>query len=322
MQADKDPRHSLDTKGIIFAVSGGFLSAVLALSLATGSALALLLAYLAPFPLFLVGLSKGQKATTLCVSAAVFFTGLMGGVLSAVVFAFMTGIPCAILILLALRHRMSHDRVEWFSAGTLLAILPIYGSLLFIIGYMVFGTGGQPLEMVIQDFFSQVINSLAATLPSEAKTALITQISGIFVAMILISWSFMTLVNAIMAQAVLTKAQTALRPTPRYSQLRLPDVASWAFVAVAIVTVISDGTTAFIARNLSLALCLPFLFLGLSVVHQAVRLTRFSGALLSGLYLLLLLSLWVAVPLIGLGLIEQWIGVRKYLAAKHPHSGE
>jgi len=87
-------------------------------------------------------------------------------------------------------------------------------------------------------------------------------------------------------------------------------------------TVLGDGTLGFIAQNLTVVLCLPFLLLGLSLVHQAVRLTRFAGALLSGLYLLLLLSLWVAVPLIGLGLIEQWIGVRHRIAALHPHSGE
>jgi hypothetical protein len=58
-------------------------------------------------------------------------------------------------------------------------------------------------------------------------------------------------------------------------------------------------------------MAIPFLALGLTVVHQLVRLTRFAGALLSAFYLLLLLSIWVAIPVIGLGLIEQWIGLRK-----------
>jgi uncharacterized protein YybS (DUF2232 family) len=143
-----------------------------------------------------------------------------------------------------------------------------------------------------------------------------------FPAMILISWLLMTSINAVLAQGVLSRSGKALRPSPKYGLITLPDFASWAFIACAAATVLSDGDVAYIARNLTVVTALPFLALGLTVVHKAVRLTRFSGALLAAFYLLLLLSVWVALPVIGLGLIEQWVGLRNRMPSQPPETGD
>lgn len=61
MQLGEDEKLPLTSKVVFFAIGAGALSAVLAMSLVTGSGLALILAYLAPFPLFVVGLGNGGK---------------------------------------------------------------------------------------------------------------------------------------------------------------------------------------------------------------------------------------------------------------------
>jgi len=318
MQLGEDPKMPLTAKAIFFAIGGGALSALLALSLVTGSGMALFLAYLAPFPLFLVGLGNGGKPAAIAAFSGIVFASLLGGPLTGSVFAVMNIFPSWLLIRLALTSRTRDGHEDWFPPGHILVTLAGYGSALFVLALIFLVTPTDSVAQLVKDFLSSVMDNIAAMLPQEQKQGFIDQMAPFFPAMVLISWMLMTCINAVLAQGVLTKSGKALRPTPVYGDVTLPDLASWAFVACAAVTVLASGDVEYIARNLTVVMALPFLALGLSVVHKLVRLTRFSGALLAAFYLLLLLSIWVALPVIGLGLIEQWIGLRHKIAPQPP----
>lgn len=315
---EEGPYKPLDAKTAFFAAGGGALSALLALSLVTGSGLALFLAYLAPFPLFLVGLGNGGKSAAIAAFSGIVIATLLGGPLSGTIFSVMNVFPSWLAIRLALLSRTQEGRTYWFPVGNILVIFAGYGSLLFVLALVFLITPTGSIAQAVKDFLSTLVNNLAASLPAEQKEGFIDQMSHFFPAMVLISWMLMTSINAVLAQGVLTKSGKALRPSPVYGDVTLPDFASWAFIACASMTVLASGDIEYVARNLTVVMSLPFLALGLTVVHKLVRLTRFSGALLSAFYLLLLLSIWVAVPVIGLGLIEQWIGVRKKIQSQPP----
>jgi hypothetical protein len=318
MQLGDGDNIPLNMKVVLFAIGGGTLSAILALSLVTGSGLALILAYLAPFPLFLVGLGNGGKPAAIAAFSGIVIATLLGGPLSGSIFAVMTTFPSWLATRLALTSRTHDGHEEWFPLGSILVTFAGYGSALFVLALIFLITPTDSLVQMVKDFLSSLMNTVAASLPAEQKQGFVDQMSGFFPAMVLVSWMLMTTINAVLAQSVLTKSGKALRPSPQYGALTLPDFASWAFVACAAVTVLTSGDIQYVARNLTVVMALPFLALGLTVVHKLVRLTRFSGALLAAFYLLLLLSIWVALPVIGLGLIEQWIGLRKNIRSQPP----
>ncbi len=318
MKFGEDDKLPFDVKVVFFAVGAGILSAILALSLVTGSALALFLAYLAPFPLFLVGLGNGGKACTIAAFSGIAMSIMLGGPYTGSIYATMNALPSWLMIRLILTSRTRNGVDEWFPIGNLLVTLAGYGSALFVLALAFLVTPTDSIAQMVRDFLSSVLNTLAASLAVEQKASFVDMMSQLFPAMVLVSWILMTIINAIMAQAVLVKSGKALRPRPDYSELTLPDFASWVFIICAAITVVSSGDMEYVARNLTVVMALPFLALGLSVVHKLVRLTRFSGALLAAFYLLLLLSIWVALPVIGLGLIEQWIGLRKKILALTP----
>ncbi|WP_135079153.1 DUF2232 domain-containing protein [Terasakiella sp. SH-1] len=318
MQLGEDESLQLNAKIVLFAIGAGALSSLLAISLVTGSGLALILAYLAPFPLFLVGLGNGGKPAAIAAFSGIVFAILFGGPLSGSAFAVMNTFPCWLAIRLALTSRTVDGREEWFPIGNILVTFAGYGSALFLMALLFLLTPSDSLVDMVRGFLSAVIDTVAASLPVKQKEIFVNQMTHFFPAMVLVSWMLMTCINAVLAQGVLAKSGKALRPRPNYGDMTLPDFASWAFIACASVTVLADGDLEYIARNLTIVMALPFLALGLCVVHKLVRMTRFSGALLAAFYLLLLLSIWVALPVIGLGLIEQWIGLRKKILALTP----
>lgn len=318
MHLGEDENLPFNMKVILFAVGAGALSAILSVSLVTGSGLALILAYLASFPLFIVGLGNGGKPAAIAAFTGIVLTTLMGGPFTGAIYAVMNAFPSWLAIRLILTSRTRDGQDEWFPIGNVLTTFSCYGSALLVLGIAFMPPGSESLLQLVKDFLSATINTLAATLNAEQKGEIVEQIAYIFPAMVLISWMLMTTINAVLAQGVLSKSGKALRPSPKYGEMTLPDFASWVFILCAAITVFGSGDIEYIARNLTMVMALPFMALGLTIIHMAVRLTRFSGALLAAFYLLLLLSIWVALPVIGLGLIEQWIGLRKRILALTP----
>jgi hypothetical protein len=316
MQLGEDENLPFNKKIILFAIGCGALSSVLAISLITGSGLALILAYLAPFPLFLAGLGNGGKPAAIAAFSGILFATFLGGPITGCIYAIMNAFPSWLAVRLVLTSRTRDGHEEWFPLGHILSTFSVYGSVLFVLGVMFVLSPTESLPQMVEDFLSATVKAMGPLLSPAQVEVFVSSLKQLFPAMVLVSWMLMTVINATLAQGVLAKSGRALRPSPRYGELTLPDFASWAFVVCAAITVVTSGDIEYLARNMTIVMALPFFALGLTVVHKAVRLTRFAGALLAGFYLLLLLSIWVALPVIGLGLIEQWVGIRSKLSER------
>ena len=119
--------------------------------------------------------------------------------------------------------------------------------------------------------------------------------------------------NMATAQALLARGGRNIRPSPRFRELTLPDMLSWALVVCALIALVSSGELTYVARNATIALTIPFFLLGLSVVHTLAGRTPLPGALLALTYLVVILSGWIALIIAGMGILEQWVGLRKRL---------
>jgi hypothetical protein len=91
-----------------------------------------------------------------------------------------------------------------------------------------------------------------------------------------------------------------------------------AFAGMVAAATVLPGGIGFLALNVALVLSLPFGLAGLSVVHAFASRQTAKVALLVGFYLFLFLFGWPILFLIGLGVIEQWIGLRRRWARVGP----
>ena len=77
----------------------------------------------------------------------------------------------------------------------------------------------------------------------------------------------------------------------------------------------------YIGRNLAMILAVPYIFLGLAVVHALARRLSFPGTFLAVFYIVLVYfvlgnSGWLVVVLAAVGMIEDWTGLRVRLAER------
>jgi hypothetical protein len=64
------------------------------------------------------------------------------------------------------------------------------------------------------------------------------------------------------------------------------------------------------AYNTAMVIAVPYFFLGLAVIHTLAKRLATPGLILVGVYGVIIISLWAAVVLVGVGIAEQWVGLR------------
>jgi len=133
------------------------------------------------------------------------------------------------------------------------------------------------------------------------------------------------LVNAALAQALLLRSGLAIRPSPAYTEVELPAKAGNLFAAglgvAFLAALMLEGKAGEFGLCALIVLTVPFLLVGLAVVHMAVRRLPARWLLLSVFYVVAVMSGWFWPLIVVLGLVEHWVGVRRRIAAR-PSRGE
>lgn len=194
----------------------------------------------------------------------------------------------------------------WFPAGSILAMVALVACGQVIAAAL--WTGG--LESAVTQLLTEWADAIAAPQGQEVIREAIIRMTPVYAGLAAALWALMLLLNAVFAQGLLAKGGRNLRPTPRLRELRLPDWLSWALVVVALIALIAPGEIGFVSRNLVFVLAVPFFFLGLAVVHTMAGLTPAAAALLSLIYLVIIFTGWFALVIAGLGILEQWVGLK------------
>lgn len=304
---------------MLVALGGGAVSALLYVSVLFAGVGALILGYLAPLPLFVVGLWFGSAATLIAGGlGAVLVLSATGGLLGPLGYVVTGAVPAAFVARQALLARATaKGEVEWYPPGLLLLGLTGLGLVAFFAAVLL--ALGEPggLEGVVRRTLQGMARQLGA--PGDAPPPpdafwLAPAIPGLVV----VSWLVMTIVNGALAQGLLMRFHRNRRPPMRLSELELPGWVVLAFAgSMAAAAVLPDGLD-FLALNVALVLSLPFGLAGLSVVHAFANRQSAKVALLVGFYLFLFLFGWPLLLMVGLGVIEQWIGLRRRWARVGP----
>jgi hypothetical protein len=299
------------TRSFGVPLAAGLGSAILFLSLAKGFAAGMLLSYLAPLPLMMVGLYLGNRAVVAASLAAMAAVALVAGGYSPLPFAVVAMLPSLVVVHRALLNRSdAQGNVEWYPPGLVLGWLTGTGLALIVIGAFLVadrpdGVEGGGLQAWVTEIIGRTLALMAPHLTEEQRKAVTGWWVPFFPALVTGSWLVMAVVNAVSAQGLLVRLGRNRRPTPVYRELELP---LWLGVVLAAATAtgaLAEGDLGYVARSAVVVTLIPFALLGLATVHGWAAGRPNARLILAGVYGgLFLASAWAFVPVAGLGLVR------------------
>ncbi|UEM05251.1 DUF2232 domain-containing protein [Skermanella rosea] len=307
---------------LLMAIGGGVLSALLYLSVTAGGLGTVILAYLGPLPLLMVGLGLGLRSFLIAGTVAVLVVAGFGGPLFGLSYGLANGIVVAVIVRQALLARTAPDgTLEWYPPGLLLVVLTGLGlSGLLLAALLTLGDPGG-LEGSVRQFLSIAFGDAAAGTAGaeEPLTDLVDGFAQVFPGMVIVSWLTMAIINAALAQGVLMRFGRNLRPAMRVAEVELPNWTPMLLAAAGVLALIGgEGQLGYLAVNAAIVLLVPFFFAGLAVVHAFAGGRQARTLLLAVFYFFLLVSGWPIAMVVGLGVIEQWAGLRRRFSRTGP----
>lgn len=304
------------SRGLLIALGGGLLGAILFLSERAGTPGALTFALLTPLPLFAVGLMQGWTAALVATGVACAAVIVTAGGLGLLTFLLRSVGPVLIVVRQGLLSRPGAQpgSVEWYPPGLLLAWLTAYG-LLVLVGATAWYMGQEGgLEGLVRSHLEAVLSALVAEPVDPRLRAVFDVMPRYLPGGMIAMWLLVAIVNGVLAQATLARAGHARRPTPAFAALALPP---WLAVLLALVVLCTmlPGQIGTFGRNGTLVMSLPYFLLGLAVVHTLARNLAARAFVMFMFYLLVVLFIWPAgLFVVILGIIEQWFPLRRRFA--------
>ena len=309
-------------------MGAGALSALLYLTVQWPSPGALILAYLSPLLLYLVGFSLGVTVVLIATLTGTVVAFLAGSWLDALAYAILNAAPAAVLVRFSLMSRTSANGQAqiWYPPGQLLTWLAAGASLLFmaVLAWTSQNEGG--LWYGLENFMQSMVQTFAATggkEPTDQLQNAVAQMSSLLPAMVGVSWMTMHVVNGLLALGLAIRFGWNLRPAADIAQLQVPKSLFYA-LAIALASAFLSDMMGLMARTIAIYLLYPYIFAGLGIVHSLARLTKARTALLLIFYLLLFILGWPLVVVAGLGIIDQWAGLRNRISGlrSSPENGQ
>jgi Predicted membrane protein (DUF2232) len=318
---------------LIIGAGSGLVSAALFASAATATALAAVLFYLAPLPVYLAGLGWGGMAALVsALTGTVVIAASLGPGLAAI-FALSIAAPTALLVHLALLSRPaitpqgpSLGAVEWYPPGRIVTWAALIAGFLAAILVLILGYDQESYRESIREILSHSafkdLDRDGTLLTEENIASLANVLARTLPAAFAIVWLTVMLFNLWIAGLIVGASGRALRPWPDLHALELPNALVPAF-AGALAASFLPGLPGLFATGLAGALLFAYALQGLAVIHVYTQGMPLRVLLLATVYLGILLLGWVAILVAILGLAEPMLGLRKRAnpGATPPKSG-
>jgi hypothetical protein len=287
----------------LFGIAAGLTSALLYLLLTTGSPLALIFAYFSQTPLFMVGLGLGLTPALIACGVALIGLAAASEMLTVFLFLMLSVIPAIYILRQALWSRVGQDgQTEWYPPGPLLGGLTAYALVLF--GLVVVFYGGA-IEEVSRQYLEKLAQASGGALGPQAEI-LALYIPGAVLASALL----MTVINATLAQGTLNRMGKAQRPSPQWSAVTLPRWLTPALAVAAVAAFLPDDIGV-IGVNGAVITAMPFMLIGLAVLHTVSKRWPARGLALGLIYATTVILGWPAILVAGVGVVDQWLPLRR-----------
>lgn len=297
----------------LLSLVAGIVSALMFATYDASLSLAMLVIPFAPLPLFFAGFAMGLRAVLFAGGAASVLTGIVGGSFYfALVYAVTVLAPVALMVRQALLNRpAAAGALEWYPAGRLLAVLVAFMTALFLALCAVLAGA----EGGVSGFLATVIEEAYVAASGTGQPEALPEDLVKLIAERALMWSpglsvLFTAISMIVAQGALSRLGKAIRPSFDLIRLELPAWLTYGLILAAILGFVGPGDWRIIGRAVAIAFAVPFLFLGLAVIHSFARKWSAGVIVLILVYGLLLFVPVAGIAIAALGLLERWLRLR------------
>lgn len=300
------------SRQFLLAVGAGALAALFYVAVGLGSFGSLILAYLAQLPLFAIGLGAGFHHALLASGVGAVLIAAALPISAAGLFLLSAALPVLVLINRALLSRTGPDgSVEWYPPGHLVAILNAIALVALIAAALAFWSHEGGLTGAGKALLAEMMRgSVVGGLDGGAIAAAQDRLAWLLPALVLSSWQIMVMVNGLLAQGALSRFSLNLRPGVPFRELWLPQWLSIAFAA-ALAASFLPGRIGDLGGNAAIVAALPFVFLGLSVIHAVSVRWPARTFVLVCIYVALFVAGWPALIVAAIGFLETWLSLRQ-----------
>lgn len=306
---------------ILFGIGAGGVAALMFAALATGSALSMLLFYLAPLPVMIAALGFSHIAgiTAALTGSLALFSAF--NTLFATAFLVGVGLPAWWLGYLALLARPvaanDSEHLEWYPVGRLVFWTAVIGGGVVMLAIPQFGGDAESFRSALKAGFERVFRLQTATpadqplkLPGISDTNLFFEFFAIVIPPAAAALTTLTLlINLWLAGRVVHLSGRLKRPWPDLHALALPTYAS-ALYALAVGASLLPGLFGIIAGLFAASLTIAYAAHGLAVMHALVRPIKARAIILTSAYAAILLFGWPLLVIVILGLADALFDVR------------
>jgi hypothetical protein len=304
------------------AVLGGLLAGLLFGAAVTESFGGFILCWMAPLPLYLVGLRLGPRAVSVAGLAGTMALAAFEPVLG-IWFALLIALPVMALATVAVLA--PRDR----AAGMLVMALTGIGLAGFGVAYGVAADQEGGLHGIsiaaVQDALPRWKEMIEGVAPGLSKIfdlpeEKVAQAGELLPGMVAAIWMLILAGNGILAEGALAGFGGGLASAPAMASITVPRAMSVGLGAALAVANFGAGEVAFIGASLAVIIGVSLLFGGLAVIHAALARHPARAVLLTVFYAVFF-GPTISPMIVALGVIEQWVGLRRRLAAA-PRQGE
>lgn len=298
----------------LISLGAGLVSAVLFMSTATGSLLAMILFCLVALPGFIVGLGWGTRsALVAALSAGALVTTAIGPAAGGVYVATL-GLPVVLLCYLALLSRPPGTAeaadpadMEWYPIGRLMAWATLLAGVVASLSVPLLGWDAETYRSTAKNYFDTTIFSqLPVQGPDGLDKEKLEPVKDLLVLLLPATssmvWLGIMLANMWAGGKIIELSGRSIRPWPQIATLTYPRNFSLGFFAATLLT-FAPGIVAIVATGFAGAFLFAYIVMGLVVLHVIAARSAFRTFLLIFLYLAIILIGWIAilVAFIGLG---------------------
>ena len=308
---------------LLIGIGAGAATALLFASVASGSALSVLLFYLAPLPILIEAMGWSHWAALV---AALFASASLAAVFGSFFFiSFLIGIglPAWWLGYLALLARPAAsgapNALEWYPVGHLVFWAAIISAAIVAIGIFTLGGDEEGFRTTLRKGVERALRAQGITPESLSGGSRFDTLLDIMVAAMPVAGAALTtitgVVNLGLAARVVKLSGRLQRPWPELSAMTFPSYAP-AVMGVAVVGSLIAGMPGLMSSVLLASLLVAYAVLGFAVLHSITRGINVRPFLLGSAYASVIVLFWPAIMMTMLGLADTAFDLRGRAAGR------
>jgi hypothetical protein len=311
----------------VIGIAAGIATALLFASVASGSAFAIVLFYLAPLPIMIAAIGWSHLAGLIAALTAAAGLAAVLGSFFFIAFLIGVGLPAWWLGYLALLARPgptgAPEDLEWYPPGRIVVWAAILGALVVFAAIPSIGLDAESFRAGLRRTFERMLRaqtgSAAGTplrLPGVSDAnRLLDVLAAVIPPTAAVLSTLTSLVNLWLAARIVKVSGRLKRPWPDLATMTFPPFAATLLAAAVAGTFLPD-LVGIAAGILTASLLLAYALLGLAVLHAITLAVSGRAAMLTGVYLAVGVLGWPILVLSLLGLAETAFAIRARFARR------